>query len=321
MCDHDTVDRLQPDVRAVLEQLAELNLPPLESLPVDLARKSRAAAAAARPPGPDVGDIVDGTLPGAAGDLAYRLYRPPTPGPHPVVVYWHGGGWVLGNATSDDPLCRDLCARTDALVISVDYRHAPEHRFPAALDDGVAALRWIAEHSAELGGIPGRLAVAGWSAGANMAAVVCRRARDENGPVILGQALLTPPTDTRAYPSQEENAQGYGLTLSLMEWFRDHYLGPRPAAEVADDPRFAPLRAGDLSGLPPAVVITCEFDPLRDEGDAYAEALAAAGVATEHVRAGGHTHLSPTMVDVVASGASVRAAMADALRRFLSAGE
>jgi len=313
VCNDGEVRRLQPDIQAVLEQMAEMGLPPLESLPVAEARALWTASVAAYPPGPEVGEIVDGTLPGADGDLAYRLYRPATPGPHPVIVYWHGGGWVLGDAASDDPLCRDLCVRTDALVVSVDYRHSPEHPFPAAVDDGVAALRWVAEHAAELGGRPDRLAVAGWSAGGNIAAVVCRLARDHGGPRILGQALLTPAADTRPSPSRAQNADGYGLTASLMEWFEENYR----AGADPDDPRLAPLRAADLSGLPPAVVVTCEFDPLRDEGDAYAAALAAAGVPTEHVRARGHTHLSPTMVDLVVSGAPVRGEFAAALRGFL----
>lgn len=314
VCNDGVVRTLQPDIQAVLEQMAELNLPPMESLSVADARALWTASVAAYPPGPEVGEVVDGTFPGASGDLAYRLYRPATPGPHPVIVYWHGGGWVLGDAASDDPLCRDLCVRTDAVIVSVDYRHAPEHPFPAAVDDGFAALRWVAEHAAELGGRPDRLAVAGWSAGGNIAAVVCRLARDEGGPRICGQALLTPAIDTRPSPSRAENADGYGLTTSLMDWFQENYCGQ---ADL-DDPRLAPLRAGELSGLPPAVVVTCEFDPLRDEGDEYAAALADAGVPTRHVRARGHTHLSPTMVDLVVSGAPVRSELAAALRGFLA---
>ncbi len=317
VCNDGLVRRLQPDIQAVLEQMAELNLPPMESLPVDDARGLWALSVAAYPPGPEVGEVLDGKLPGPAGELAYRLYRPATPGPHPVIVYWHGGGWVLGDETSDDSLCRDLCVRTDALVVSVNYRHGPEHPFPAAVDDGYAALRWVAEHAAELGGVSDRLAVAGWSAGANMATVMCHLAREQDGPRIAGQALLTPPTDTRRYPSHTENAVGYGLTTGVMDWFRLHYCAGDDPADP-DDPRLAPLRAADLSGLPPAVVITAEFDPLRDEGDAYAEALAAAGVPTRHVQARGHTHLSPTMVDLVVSGAPIRAEMAEALRGFLS---
>ena len=315
-CNDGVVRRLQPDVEMVLNEMAALSLPLMESMTVDEARAFYIAMSVNRPPGPDVGEIIDGTLPGASGDLAYRLYRPPTPGPHPIVVYFHGGGWVVGDAISDDPLCRDLCLRSDAIFISPDYRHAPEYRFPAAVDDGAAAARWVADNAAAFGGISGQLAVCGWSAGGGIAAVVCRLARDTGGPHIVGQALLTPPTDgDMARASYVENADGYGLTTALARWCYDHY------ADVADrrDPRFAPLNASDLSGLPPAIVVTAEFDPLRDEGDEYAAALDAAGVPTEHVRARGHTHTSVTMVDVVISGAPVRARMADALRQFFVA--
>jgi cation diffusion facilitator CzcD-associated flavoprotein CzcO/acetyl esterase/lipase len=314
-CNDGVVRRLQPDVEMVLNQIATLNLPLMASMTVGDARAFYTQTSAARPPGPDVGEIVDGILPGATRDLAYRLYRPPTPGPHPVVVYFHGGGWVVGGAISDDPLCRDLCVRSDAIVVSPDYRHAPEVRFPAAVDDAMAALRWVADNAETLGGRPGEVAVCGWSAGGNLAAVVCQLARDTGGPHIVGQALLTPPIDgdtTRS--SYVENADGYGLTTALAQWYYDHY------ADVTDrsDPRFAPLR-GDLSALPPAIVVTAEFDALRDEGEAYAAALQAAGVPTQHVRARGHTHQSVTMVDVVISGASIRAEIADALRHFFVA--
>jgi acetyl esterase/lipase len=243
----------------------------------------------------------------------YRLYRPATAGPHPIVVYFHGGGCVLGDAISDDPLCRDLCVRSDAVVISADYRHAPEHRFPAAIDDAMAAVHWVSDNTEALGGRPGQLAVCGWSAGGGIAAVVCRLARDMGGPNIMGQALLTPPTagdTTRA--SFAENADGYGLTTPVVRWLYDQYID----AADRSDPRFAPLSAADLSGLPPAIVVTAEFDPVRDDGEAYAAALKAAGVPTEHIRARGHTHQSLAMVDVVISGAPVRARMADSLRRF-----
>jgi cation diffusion facilitator CzcD-associated flavoprotein CzcO/acetyl esterase/lipase len=315
-CHDGVVRRLQPDVQMVLEEIAALNLPPLESLPVEQARAVMIAMREIRQPGPEVGEIADGTLPGAAGDLAYRLYRPATPGPHPIVAYFHGGGWTWGDAVADEPLCRDLCVRSDAVIVSVDYRHAPEHRFPAAVDDAFAAVRWVAGNAAALGAIPGRLAVAGWSAGANIATVACLRARDEGSPVICGQALLTPVTDPGTdYPSRRENAAGYDLTSSLMQWFHDNYADDTDR----DDSRLSPLRAADLSGLPPAIVVTAQFDPLRDEGGAYAAALAAAGVPTEHVAARGHTHMSLTMVDMVISGDPIRARMGDALRRFTGA--
>lgn len=245
-----------------------------------------------------------------------RRVRGPNPR-HPLVVYFHGGGWVLDDQTSDDPVCRVLCVRSDTLIVSVNYRHVPEHRFPAALDDGWAGVRWVAEHAEELGGVPGRLAVCGWSAGAGIAAVVCQLARDTGWPTIVGQALITPVVDTdqaRGSGFYSDNADGYGLTAPLMRWFFDHYADPG----VRDDPRIAPLRAPDLSGLPPAIVVSAEFDPLRDGGDAYAEALAAAGIPTRHVRARGHTHLSLSMVDVVVSGAPIRAQIADALQGFFA---
>ena len=316
-CKDGVIRRVQPDMAMVLDLLATLNLPRLETLPAEAARSLVLQLAADRPAGPAVGEIVDGTLPGAAGPLAYRLYRPASPGPHPIVVYFHGGGWVLGSHDSDDPLCRDLCKRAGALIVSVDYRHAPEARFPAAADDGLAAVRWIAAHAAELGGRPGALAVAGWSAGGNLAAVICQQARDTGGPAIAGQLLLTPVTDCdTSRPSYAENAEGYVLTAPLMAWFWDHYADPAARA----DPKASPLRARNLAKLPPAFVVTCEFDPLRDEGIAYAEALAAAGVPVGHITARGHTHTSLTMIDLVVSGAAIRAEMAGALRGFFAAG-
>lgn len=315
-CNDGVVRRLQPDVEMVLMEMAAMNLPPMESMSAPDARAFYTESLAVRPPGPNVGEIADGVLPGAAGDLAYRLYRPTTAGPHPVVLYFHGGGWVLGDATSDDPLCRDLCVRSDALVISADYRHAPDHPFPAAVDDAMAALQWVAANAETLGGRAGHLAVAGWSAGAGLAAVVCQLARDVGAPHIVGQALLTPVTSgNTALASYSQNADGYGLTTPLMTWFYDQYVDEADRS----DPRVAPLRAVDLSGLPPAVVVTAEFDPLRDDGRAYAAALTAAGVPTEHIAARGQTHVSMTMVDVVISGAPVRTQMADALSRFFAA--
>ena len=314
-CNDGVVFRLQVDVAMVLQVMAELGLPPLESMPVDAARSLMAMTEVGRPPGPSVGEVLDGVLLGAAEPLGYRLYRPASPGPHPIVAYFHGGGWLLGNLDSDDPLCRDLCARSDAVIVSVNYRHAPEARFPAAADDACAAVQWIADHAIELGGIPGQLAVAGWSAGANIATVACQLARDAGGPDILGQVLLAPVTDADpSRTSYQENGEGYILTASLMRWFWDHY------AEAADrsDPKASPLR-GDLSNLPPALIVTAEFDPLRDEGIAYAEALTAAGVPVHHLPARGHIHTSLPMVDVVLSGADVRAQMAEVMRGFFPA--
>jgi acetyl esterase/lipase len=288
----------------------------MESMSAPEARAFMESLLAGRPPGPEVGEIVDGVLAGAAGDLRYRLYRPVGLGPHPIVAYFHGGGWVLGSHESDDPLCRDLCLRSGAIVVSVDYRHAPEARFPAAADDAFAAVRWIAANAIELGGIPGRLAVAGWSAGANIAAVACQLARDAGGPEIRGQVLLTPVTDCDlSRPSYTENGDGFVLTAPLVRWFWDQYADPADRA----DPKASPLRAADLSNLPPALIVTAELDPLGDEGEAYAKAMAAAGVTVRHLLARGHIHTSVTMVDLVLSGAAIRAEMASALRELFPA--
>ena len=313
-CNDGKIRELMPDVGMVLQMMAMLELPPLESMSPEQAREFMAASSALRPPGPDVGEIVDGTFPAADGStLEYRLYRPATDGPHPVVLYFHGGGWVLGDSQSDDPLCRDLCVRSNAVIVSANYRHGPEHRFPAAAHDGVAALQWVADHAIELGGIPGQLAVAGWSAGANIAAVTTQVARDAGGPAIVGQMLLTPATDgSRRSQSYVDNGEGYVLTAALMEWFWDHY------ADEADraNPLASPLLAADLSNLPPATIITGQFDPLRDEGAAYANALADAGNQVHHISARGHTHTSITMVDVVLSGVPYREQMAAAISGF-----
>ncbi|GMO98848.1 flavin-containing monooxygenase [Bradyrhizobium sp. TM239] len=311
-CNDGEVVRLQPDVRLVLNLLASLNLPQIESMGALGAREFVNEFNKGRPAGRPIGDIVDGTLPVTDGALPYRVYKPATPGPHPVVIYFHGGGWVLGDEQSDEPFCRDMVRRTGMMFVSVGYRHAPEHRFPTAAEDGYAATRWIAEHATELGGKPGPVLVAGWSAGGNIAAVTCQLARDRGGPEIAGQLLICPVTDCSFdRPSYNDNATGYFLTRSLMYWFWDLYCSPADRT----DPRVSPLR-GKVDRLPPAFVTTCEFDPLRDEGVAYAEAMSAAGVPVEQLRAHGHFHSSFTMVDVVITGVPGRVQMAEALRRF-----
>ncbi len=309
------IRQLQPDAMVMLEVMAEMNLPPIESMSPADARAFMSVVAETRPPGPDV-STVDGVFPGADGaDLNYRLYRPAGDRPLPIVVYFHGGGWVLGSHDADDPFCRDLCDRSGAIVVSVDYRHAPESRFPAAADDAFAAVQWVAHNAKSLGGSDGQLCVAGWSAGGNLAAVVCQLARDAGGPAISGQLLLTPVTDSdMSGGSYTQNGEGFGLTASLMKWFWDQY------ADVSErsNPKASPLRAESLSGLPPAFIVTGEFDPLRDEGIAYAQALSAAGVAVHHYPARGHIHTSIPAVDMLPTGAAVRAEMAAAVRQFFT---
>ncbi len=314
-CNDGVIRPLKPDVATMLQFIEDLGMPQLETLSVADARAMSNAGREQRPTGPDVGTIEDGTYPAATGQLDYRLYRPASPGPHGLILYLHGGGWVLGDATSDDPLCRDLCDRTDAIVVSVDYRHAPEARFPAAVDDALAALAWVRSEATRLGGSPDRIAVAGWSAGANLATVVAQSARNDGAPSLRCQALLTPVTDGSAgYPSMDENADGYMLTASLLNWFWDQYA----TLEERADARASPMCASDLAGMPPTVLMTCEFDPLRDEGAAYAEALAAAGNDVTHVMAKGQIHTSIPAVDALPTGALHRAAIADFLHAHLT---
>ena len=236
-----------------------------------------------------VGSVEDGTLPGPAGDVRVRTYRPETAGPHPTIVFFHGGGFVIGDLETHDDHARLLCHQVDAVVVSVDYRLAPETPFPGGYDDCLAAYRWVVEHAADLGGDVSRLAVAGDSAGGNLAAAVALAARDAGSP-LRAQLLLYPAVDfaeDEAHRSRVDNATGYLLTAQDMRWFGDHYLSDVAQAE---DPRASVLKAPDLSGVAPAVVATAEYDPLRDEGEAFAAALEAAGVAVVRRRYAGLIH-------------------------------
>jgi cation diffusion facilitator CzcD-associated flavoprotein CzcO/acetyl esterase/lipase len=312
-CNDGVIREMQPDVAMVLTMMAAMELPPIETLGAAGAREFLKASSEGRPPGPECGSVEDSVMPGPGGDLPCRVYKPSGPGPFPAVVYFHGGGWVIGDLDSDDPLCRDLCVRSGAMIVSVNYRHAPEAPFPAPVEDAFAALRWVADNAESLEAVPGQLAVAGWSAGGNLAAVVCQLARDAGGPAVAGQLLFCPATDVdMSRGSYRDNADGYVLTASLMKWFFEQYL---PDGVPAADPRLAPLR-GNLAGLPPAAIVTADFDPLRDEGDAYAQALFDAGVPVTRIRARGHTHTSVGMVDMVISAGPVREEMAAALRSF-----
>ncbi len=234
-----------------------------------------------------VGLVADRRIPGPAGDIPIRVYTPEGTGPFPVFVNFHGGGWVIGDLDTADAVCREISTAARCVVVSVAYRLAPEHRFPAAVEDAVAATTWVAGHLPELNG-SGQIAVGGESAGGNLATVVCQQARDQGGPDIGFQLLLYPVTDcdlTRR--SYQDNGSGYLLELDTMRWFWDHYC---PDPEQRKDPAASPLRAADLSNLPPALVVTAEFDPLRDEGEAYAAALSAAGNRVETVRYDGLVH-------------------------------
>lgn len=230
-------------------------------------------------PGPEeptpVGSVTDRTIPGPAGEIPVRVYRPDGGGTPPIVVYYHGGGWTIGDLDTHDEDCRAMTANAGVVTMSVDYRLAPEHRYPAAADDAYAAATWASEHAAELGGDASRLVVAGDSAGGNLAAVTALRARDSGGPPLAHQVLIYPVTDVgQDTESYRENGEGFFLSAAHMRWYWGCYLGPRDGT----GPYASPLRAINLGGLPPATVLTAECDPLRDEGNAYAERLRAAGV-------------------------------------------
>ncbi len=235
-----------------------------------------------------VARVEDRTIPGPGGDLPVRIYTPEDSGRHPALVYFHGGGFVIGSLDTHDGTCRDLARGAECVVVSIDYRLAPENPFPAAPEDCYAATAWVAEHAEEIGADPARVAVGGDSAGGNLAAVVALMARDRQGPSLVHQLLIYPVTDHAfGTDSYTENAEGYMLTLPMMEWFWNHYLAD---PDQGNDPLASPLRAGSLLGLPPATVITAEFDPLRDEGEAYATRLGEAGVKTGLTRYDGVFH-------------------------------
>jgi acetyl esterase len=265
----------------------------------------------------EMASVRDVAIPGPGGDIPARVYVPTTePGPRPVVVYFHGGGWVIGGIESHDATVRGLAAASGVTAVSVDYRLAPEHPFPAPLDDCVAAVRWVAGNAADLDVDPARLAVGGDSAGGNLAAVVAGQLRGtEAAPAF--QLLVYPVTDGEmARPSMVENADGYFLTTATMAWFWDHYTG----AGHRTDPRASPLHATDdaLAGQAPALVITAEYDPLRDEGEAYAARLEAAGVPVTATRYDGMIHGFVSMGDMVPEGKAAMDEAAQALRAALT---
>ncbi len=277
---------LDPQAQKVIEQLAALGFPPAHTVSPEQARIN--AKMRPRTAGPEVARVENRRIPGPGPDIPVRIYTPAGAGPFPILVWFHGGGWVIGDLDMADPTARHLSAGAGCVVISVDYRRAPETKFPGAADDCYVATQWAAKHAVQIKGDPDRIAVGGDSAGGNLAAAVSLMARDRSGPALVFQLLVYPVTHcdytTSSYQSY---ADGYLLSRDGMKWYWDHYL-QNPAD--ARHPYAAPLVAQNLSGLPPALVITAECDPLCDEGAAYARRLPEAGVPTTYSRYDGMMH-------------------------------
>jgi acetyl esterase len=279
---------LLPEMQALLERVAASGRPRLERQSVAQARAFHDQdAPALNGPAAEMASVRDQMVPGPAGELPVRVYTPDGEPPFPMVVWFHGGGWVVGTLDTYDPLCRALAAAVPAVVVAVDYRLAPEHRWPAAVEDAYAATVWASRHAAELGGAQHRLAVAGDSAGGNLAAVVALGARDRGDPAIAFQLLVYPALDVAGDTgSWREFAEGFYLTAAGMRWYWDHYLGEADGTA----PDASPARAAFLGGLPPALVIVASHDILRDEGEAYGARLREAGVAAQVRRVDGVVH-------------------------------
>src|SRR5947209_11080700 len=305
--------------REIAELLPKLPIRDPRTLTPQSAREQLLALARSRNdvPLPQPAAVADRSIPGPAGPLRARVYRPKRM-PATTVIYFHGGGWVAGDLETHDRQARLLAIEVEAVVVSVDYRRPPETKFPGAFEDALAATRWATANITELGGDAARLAVAGDSAGANLAAALAQACR-EGGPRLAAQLLIYPAVDAAGsyrsevenakYPSRAENADGYFLTLDTMRWFADHYL--RDARDGLD-PRASPLRAANLSGLPAAIICTAEFDPLRDEGEAYAEALRRVGVRVAY-------HREPTLIHGFFGMGNASAAAAEAGQRIRAA--
>ena len=305
---------VDPQVQLLLDMMAAGGGAPISSETLAATRDGFGMLVAMTAgPGPDSVAVTERSIDGPHGSIPLRIYTPSANVPAGAVLFIHGGGWTIGSAEAYDPIAKIVAEGTGAVVVSVDYRLAPEHAFPVPYDECWAALQWLAEHGVELGVDPARIAVMGDSAGGNLSAVLALRARDEGGPTLATQILVYPVTDADLdRGSYVENESGYFLERSTMRFFWDCYTS---GDGDATDPRLAPLRAASLAGLPPTLVVTAEFDPLRDEGEAYAAALVAAGVEVEHRRYDGMIHGFAMMPMAVSAGADALALATRAIRR------
>lgn len=306
---------LDPQAKMILAQMAAANPPPMNTLTPEEARQSSNIQALAGEP-EKVKNVETISIPGPDGELPIRIYTPSGEGPFPVFVYFHGGGWVIGDLDTADVPCRLIANQARCIVVSVDYRLAPEHKFPAATEDAYAAVTWISEHAESLDIDTDRIAVGGDSAGGNLAAVAALMIKDRGGPTLCAQMLIYPVThydfNTDSY---RDNAEGYFLTKESMVWFWNHYLS---SEEDGKHPYASPLLAQDLSGLPPAFVITAQYDPLRDEGEAYAKRLENAGVPVEISRYNGMIHGFFWMPGILTQGRKAIDQVATSLREAFS---
>ena len=306
---------LHPQIQRVLQVMAEANLRPIEAMTPAEAREQMEATAQARKAEPlPVDRVRERSVAGPAGDIRLRLYWPNRAALLPAIVYYHGGGHVIGSLDTHDLVARNLCAGAEALVASVDYRMGPEHRFPAAVEDSFAALKWVHANAKELGADPDRLGVHGDSAGANLAAVVALMARDAGSPRLRLQSLVYPVADYRLVgDSYDKYTQGYGLlTRESMVWFRNHYLR---SPKDAEDWRASPINAPSLGDVAPAIVITAECDVLHDDGERYAGALRRAGVPVEYKEYPGMIHGFFGMMPAVDDAMNAQRAVWAAFRR------
>ncbi len=323
---------IDSDMQSVLDQMAKFNAPPIETLSVNNARntptfKNAVEEMAANSPAtrtmnvampslPEpVGRIANILIPSANGEILARVYTPSSgDSPLPVLVYFHGGGWVIANLDVYESSCRALCNAAECIVVSVAYRQAPESEYPAAVQDADAALQWILANAEQVGGDATRVAVGGESAGGNLAAVACLIAREKGKRLPVAQLLIYPVTDMsgNTYPSYAENESSQPLHTAMLEWFYQNY---NPNTETRKEVYASPLLANNLSGLPPAIVITAEFDPLRDEGEAYAKKLAEAGVSLDFKRYEGVVHEFFGLAGAVSKAKEAVQQAADGLKR------
>jgi acetyl esterase len=279
---------LDPQVKAILEEDAARGLPPYNELEPDAARKQMLDLSPPVDPQLAAGRLEERLIPGPQSSIPLRLYYPHGDPPYALQVYYHGGGWVIGDLETHDALCQALAKTSECLVVAVDYRLAPEHPYPAAVEDAYAATCWAADNAVSLDADPRRLAVIGDSAGGTLATVVSMMARDKGGPEISLQVLIYPITDYNFdTPSYLKNERGYMLSREMMQWFWNHYLED---TAVAGHPYVSPLQAQNLDGLPQAMILTAEYDPLCDEGQAYARKLQACGINTTHSHYEGMIH-------------------------------